>query len=194
MSATATQTAPQAHKPTSSLYMIALLGTVSTICGLIIVAADMVTAETIAANLDEITREAVGEVLPGSTELVKYIADLDAGAIEPLGEAKPAATNLFACFAAQEDDQPRFLGCVIKAAGKGYGGTIEALYAYSPDTHTITGFKVLESKETPGLGDKIILDDAFQANFESLDAALSDDKTALKNPIVTVKHGKQTDP
>ncbi|NIA14944.1 MAG: FMN-binding protein [Nitrospiraceae bacterium] len=194
MSATAAHTVPHAHKPTSSLYMIVLLGAVSTVCGLIIVVADMVTAETIRNNLAQITREAVGEVLPGSTELVKYVADLEAGTITPLAEVTGGATNLFACFGTDESGQRRFLGCVSKAAGKGYAGTIEALYAYSPDAQTITGFKVLESKETPGLGDKIILDNDFNANFTNLDVALNGDMTALANPIVTVKHGKKTDP
>jgi electron transport complex protein RnfG len=53
---------------------------------------------------------------------------------------------------------------------------------------------VLESRETPGLGDKVETDPDFLANFNCLDAALDPDGTAVANPIVTVKNGKKTDP
>jgi electron transport complex protein RnfG len=45
--------------------------------------------------------------------------------------------------------------------------------------------------ETPGLGDKIIKDPGFQENFNQLDAQLNPRRTALLNPIVTVKHGSK---
>ena len=45
--------------------------------------------------------------------------------------------------------------------------------------------QVLDSRETPGLGDKIITDDEFLANFEAL---------AIEPSIVAVKKGKKTHP
>ena len=175
--------------------MIALLGTVSTICGLIIVTADMVTAETIRNNLAQIRREAVGDVLPGTTVLVKYAVDPDAGTVIEIseGQAKGPEPNLFACFDEDGAGNRRFLGIVCEASGKGYGGAMKVLYAYSPDKEAIIGFKVLESKETPGLGDKILFDEAFLANFEELDVRLDEAGGALAHPIETVKHGTKTD-
>jgi len=174
--------------------MIALLGAVSTICGLIIVTADMVTAETIRNNLAQIRRQAVGEVLPGTTELVKYAVDADAGTVTeaPEGEAKGPAPNLFACFDEDGAGNRRFLGVVCEASGKGYGGAMKVLYAYSPDKQAIVGFKVIESKETPGLGDKILFDEAFLGNFEELDVRLDEAGDALAHDIETVKHGTKT--
>ena len=49
--------------------------------------------------------------------------------------------------------------------------------------------KVLASKETPGLGDKIELDPTFRRNFLQLDAKLDDTGQVLANEIVTVKAG-----
>jgi electron transport complex protein RnfG len=43
----------------------------------------------------------------------------------------------------------------------------------------------LESKETPGLGDKIIKDAAFLSNFEAL---------AIQPKIIAVKNGEKTEP
>ena len=49
----------------------------------------------------------------------------------------------------------------------------------------------MESKETPGLGDKIEKDPAFLENFEQLDVALANDGAELRNAIVTVKQGEK---
>ena len=57
----------------------------------------------------------------------------------------------------------------------------------------ITGIGVVAMRETPGIGDKIITDAAFLANFEALDAKLNADLSALANEIRTVKHGTKKD-
>jgi len=48
----------------------------------------------------------------------------------------------------------------------------------------VTGMYVLESRETPGLGDKIFKDEAFVANFRAL---------AVDPEIVLVKGGRTAD-
>ena len=50
---------------------------------------------------------------------------------------------------------------------------------------------MLESKETPGLGTKIETDPDFLKNFERLDVTLTDDLSAVANPIEFVKPGKK---
>ena len=86
------------------------------------------------------------------------------------------------------------VGAVITAQGMGYQDNIRVLYAYSFTLEAIVGFKVLDSKETPGLGDKIETEPHFIANFEALDTSLASNGAVLKNPIVTVKEGKKTEP
>jgi electron transport complex protein RnfG len=76
----------------------------------------------------------------------------------------------------------------------GYQDNITVLYSYSFDLEAIVGFKVLESKETPGLGDKVEIEPHFLANFEALDAHLNADGKSLANTIVTVKEGEKTEP
>jgi Na+-translocating ferredoxin:NAD+ oxidoreductase RnfG subunit len=44
-------------------------------------------------------------------------------------------------------------------------------------------------RETPGIGDKIITDEAFLKNFEALDVKLAADMKALANAVKVVKHG-----
>ena len=76
----------------------------------------------------------------------------------------------------------------------GYADLVTLLYGYSPEDETIIGIRVLTSKETPGLGDKIEKDEAFLRNFEALDARLDASGGSVANRIVTVKSGTKTEP
>mgnify|MGYP001823497589 FL=1 len=103
---------------------------------------------------------------------------------------EPPALPVFLAFDADDE----LAGAVLTGQGMGYQDNIRVLYAYSFDAQAITGFKVLDSKETPGLGDRVEIEPHFIANFEALDAQLNAAGNALANPIVTVKQGEKTDP
>jgi electron transport complex protein RnfG len=103
---------------------------------------------------------------------------------------QPAALPVFLGYG--ENDE--LVGAVITSQAMGYQDLVTVLFSYSFEKQAIIGSKVLESKETPGLGDKVELEPHFLANFEALDARLNDDGTALANPIVTVKQGEKTEP
>jgi len=75
--------------------------------------------------------------------------------------------------------QGELKGWVVKTKGQGYGDVIELLLGLSPDLSTITGIFVLDQKETPGLGAKIILDD-WRGQFTD---------APTTNPLVVVKTG-----
>jgi len=47
-------------------------------------------------------------------------------------------------------------GWVIRSTGQGYADKIELLVGFDPNMDSITGLYVLEQKETPGLGNKIL--------------------------------------
>ena len=76
----------------------------------------------------------------------------------------------------------------------GYQDTIGLLYGYSPEQNAIIGMRVLESRETPGLGDKIETDEEFLANFERLDVSLTPDGARVAHPIEVVKRGALEQP
>jgi electron transport complex protein RnfG len=52
-------------------------------------------------------------------------------------------------------DTTGFVGYVVKASGRGYSSTIETIVGVDP-TGSITGLKVTNQQETPGLGTKIV--------------------------------------
>jgi electron transport complex protein RnfG len=64
----------------------------------------------------------------------------------------------------------------IKAAAAGFQDVISLIYGFDPTSGSLTGMKILSSKETPGLGDKIEKDHAFVAQFD-----------AVATPLVAVK-------
>jgi electron transport complex protein RnfG len=73
-------------------------------------------------------------------------------------------------------------GHVVKATGQGYGDKIELLLGLDPDGKTITGLFILDQKETPGLGNKIV-DDAWRNQYVG---------KSSDSPLVVVK-GKSAD-
>ena len=62
------------------------------------------------------------------------------------------------------------VGTVITSAGKGYGGTITVMTAFTPDG-VIKQIKITEQAETAGLGSKIVSEASFQESFAGLPAA-----------------------
>ena len=86
------------------------------------------------------------------------------------------------------------VGLALEANGQGYADIIKILYGYDPVRQQVIGFYVLESKETPGLGDKIEKMDSFLDNFKALDVTLSSDLQSVINHVLTVKQGAKDNP
>jgi len=63
-----------------------------------------------------------------------------------------------------------FIGYTFLAEGNGYQGAIEMMAGISPDMETVRGLEILESQETPGLGQEIATD-KFTAQFKALKTA-----------------------
>jgi electron transport complex protein RnfG len=85
------------------------------------------------------------------------------------------------------------VGVALEGAGMGYQDTVKLILGWSPAEHAVVGLLVLESKETPGLGDKIVTDPVFLANFARLDVALAPAGDALAHPVRAVKHAAKRD-
>ena len=86
------------------------------------------------------------------------------GRLEPKEVQAKGDEAVFAGFDADGD----LVGYAIPADGPGFQDIIGLLYGYLPAERRITGMEILESRETPGLGDKIYKDAAFVANFDAL--------------------------
>ncbi len=178
---------PTQQKPTSVWQMYRSIVGIGAFCALLIVSVYQGTFARIADNRARFLSSAIEEVLPAVRSTVEVSLD-ESGSLVAATETAELPAYL------GYDENGDLVGAVITARGMGYADNITVLYSYSFDLKAIVGHKVLESKETPGLGDKVELEPHFLANFEALDARLNDDGTALANAIVTVKEGEKTEP
>jgi Na+-translocating ferredoxin:NAD+ oxidoreductase subunit G len=161
----------------SSARLVATLGLAGLLSGLVIVSVYQTTLPAITAYKAKVLREAVLRVLPGATR-VQRLVYRDGRLIvkENKGKGEDA---LFGGY----DAEGGLLGYAIPAAGPGFQDTIRLIYGYLPTEHRVVGMEVLESRETPGLGDKIYKDAAFVANFRDL---------SVDPKIVAVKKGTKS--
>lgn len=158
-------------------------------CALMIVLTFQGTLPAIEKGKAEALERAIFRVLPGAATKKTFIADAATG---QLSEAGPDAEGerLYVGY----DNNGQLTGVAIEASGMGFADILRILYGYDPVKGEIVGFYVLESKETPGLGDKIEKDEDFLANFDGLPLALTEDGDSLKHTIYTVKSGKKENP
>jgi electron transport complex protein RnfG len=178
--------APVQQEMTSAWSMYRAIVGIGALCALLIVTVYQTTAARIAENQARFLALAVAEVLPAAQSTLAVDLSEDGRLVEA---TEAPALPVFLGY----DANAELVGAVVTAQGMGYQDNIRALYAYSFELDAIVGFKVLDSKETPGLGDKVETEPHFIANFEKLDATLSSDGESLLHPIVTVKQGEKTE-
>jgi Na+-translocating ferredoxin:NAD+ oxidoreductase subunit G len=121
-----------------------------------------------------VLRDAIHEVLGGPDRHDTLYVVGDALVAEPPDGADRA--GLETVYLGYRDD--RAVGYAIHAAAPGFQDTISLLFGYDPETGTLLGMTVLESKETPGLGDKIYKDLKFVEAF-----------AGVSPPLIGVKAG-----
>ncbi len=158
------------------------------VCGLAIVSVFELTGPVIQQNKIELRQKAIFEVLPEAIASAAFRLT-DDNRFEPTSPDSEGSDLVFAGY----DDQHSLVGLAIEARGMGYQDVVRLLYGYSIESESILGISVLESRETPGLGDRIETDEDFQSNFGDLDVSLSPDGAAVAHPIEFVKQGKKTE-
>ncbi len=158
-------------------------------CGLLIVTVFQLTLPVIERNKAEALQRAIFQVLPGASSSTAFSLDADE-TFRRQEQPADAARRVYAGY----DDQRRLVGLAVEAQGMGYQDVIHVLYGYSLEQDAIIGIRVLESKETPGLGDRIETDPAFLENFVRLDVSLTADGSQIAQPIEYVKQGRKTEP
>jgi electron transport complex protein RnfG len=130
-------------------------------------------------NQAEALERAIYNVLPGATSRKVFVVEGDQ--LVPYEEQGGQLPTQDAIFAGYEESGD-LVGYGIPAAGAGFQDTIRLIYGYDPEADHVVGMEVLESRETPGLGDKIIKDQDFLANFKALE---------VKPEIVSVPAGSK---
>ncbi len=178
-------TEPVQIEGSSNSKMLKAMVGIGAICALLIVMTYELTLPRIENLKEDALQEAIFKVIPGISQTKAF--KLKDGKFVELKDEKPNAETIYAGY----NEENEFLGLAIPAEGQGYADIIKILYGYDPANQVIIGMYVLESKETPGLGDKIEKDENFKSNFVEMDVRLTEDKSKLINDIKTVKSGEK---
>lgn len=170
-------TAPAAPA-VKSARLIATMAAAGAVAGLLIIVVFQATLPAILANRAARLDAALSSVVPGLSRYdTLYLLDGKLTATLPAGIDPKKTEKIYAAF----DQSGRRVGFAIPASEPGFQDAVDILFGFDPSGPGTFGLVVLGTKETPGLGDKIV-SEGFSGQFRK-----------AKTPIRGVKAGaKQT--
>ena len=131
--------------------MIAVLTVLGLLSGAALVFIYKYASPRIAANEKKELENAIYKIFPqGKSYTTKKIGEDDIYSVK--------------------DSKGKFLGYAFEASGNGYQGEIDILVGMQPDLTALVGIEVLNSQETPGLGQEITTP-KFEGQFNGLKVA-----------------------
>lgn len=149
----------------NTIKMISVLTMVGLISGASLVLVYQYASPLIADNQKNEMKEAIFKIFPDTKTY----------------EQKEAGEDVFFVV---KDKTGKLLGYAFIASGNGYQGEIKMMAGIEPDFKTLVGIEILESQETPGLGQEIAGDN-FKNQFKGLTA---------EPEITYIKNAKPTKP
>jgi len=154
-------TPPPIEVEVSSMRLVSTLTVAGALAGLAIVLVFQWANPQIEAYKAMKLAEAVTEVVGGAARYETVFLDDDG-----VFKAQPAADTaglerIYVGYDAADDP----VGVAVVGGKAGFQDIVTLIFGYDPDDGKLLGMKVLDSKETPGLGDKIEKDSAFIGRF-----------------------------
>jgi electron transport complex protein RnfG len=155
------QDAP-APEEVSTFRLVATLAVAGMLAGLLIVLVNLHTKPIIDKWKAEQLQLAVYEVLPGVERYDTFYLVNDAlSATLPEGAKESEYKRVYV----GRDENGETTGVAISRGESGFQDVIMVIFGHDPATGKLSGMKILDSKETPGLGDKIFKDMEFVDQF-----------------------------
>ena len=142
--------------------LIATLGVAGALAGLLLVLVNQWTEPRIDAHRAAVLADAIQEVLGGPDRYeTLFVVEGRLTPDLPAGADSASADQVYAGY----DAAGGLVGLAIPGGKPGFQDVIRLIFGFDPGTGAVLGMKVLESKETPGLGDKIEKDSTFVGAF-----------------------------
>jgi len=149
-------------KEVSTFRLVATLAIAGALAGLLIVTVNQHTKPIIDKYKAEQLKIAVYEVLPGVDRYSTfYLVDNELALTLPEGAKESEYKRAYVGY----DASGQVSGVAISRGEPGFQDIIQVIFGFDPATGKLSGMKILDSKETPGLGDKIFKDMAFVNQF-----------------------------
>lgn len=155
-----------AEKPKSAVAMIIVLTAVAMISGLALAAMSHITKEPIAVSKRAALVESLEEILPpyaNEPDRDRQVCKVADGAVQCFeGSSTEAAAvapeQALSVYPALDKAGKAVGAAFVTSSTQGYGGLVKLLVGVDQQQH-VTGYTILEHKETPGLGDNAGKDD-----------------------------------
>lgn len=160
--------------------MVLTLAVAGFFSGLVLVCAYVFTLPIIERNKEEALQEAVYRVLPGCKKYEAMIL-VNGELSRQENQSDRSVPRIFLGY----NEKGSVIGFAIPGNEPGFADMLRILYGFDGVGKLVIGYEVLDSKETPGLGDKIYKDKHFVGNFTAL---------AVDPKLEPVKTGKKTQP
>jgi H+/Na+-translocating ferredoxin:NAD+ oxidoreductase subunit G len=162
-----------------AIKLVGTLALAGALAGMLIVTVFQWAQPRILAHQAQVLGEAIREVLhdPDHYQTL-FVVDGALTADLAAGQDSTGLDRVYLGF----DASGAPTGFAVVGAEPGFQDVIRLIFGYDADKGRLLGMKVLESKETPGLGDRIEKDTTFAAGF-----------TGVLSPIRGVKKGAGTD-
>ena len=149
-------------KSASTFRLVATLAVAGALAGLLIVMVNQHTKPIIDKYKAEQLQIAVYEVLPGVERYnTYYLVDDSLSLTLSEGAKESEYKRVYVGY----DTSNEIRGVAISRGESGFQDVVQIIFGFEPATGKLTGMKVLDSKETPGLGDKIFKDQVFVDQF-----------------------------
>jgi len=159
--ATGVTAAPRAPR-VSAARLVVTLGGSGALAGALIVIAYLLTLPAIEAHRAARLNAAITEVLRGPARYdTLYVVGGALRRDPPAGTDPKALEKVYLGHA--DDGSP--VGYAVVAQEPGFADVVRVIFGYDPATKKLLGMKVIESKETPGLGDLIEKKKEFVSQF-----------------------------
>jgi electron transport complex protein RnfG len=160
----------------STFRLVATLAIAGALAGLLIVLVNQHTKPIIDKYKAEQLQLAVYEVLPGVKRYNTFYLVNDALSLSlPDGAKESEYKRTYVGY----DSANKVSGVAISRGESGFQDIVQVIFGFDPVSGKLSGMKILDSKETPGLGDKIFKDLDFVNQFFA----------GPETPLVAVKAG-----
>ena len=145
----------EVKKKGGAAYFIRIAGVLTLICSviaLLLAVVNMLTKDTIAANIEKEKIEAISRIFGDVDDVEAFVADLHEVYLVKYKDG--------------------VLGYTVTVKPQGYGGEIEMLVGIEPGG-SVVGIEIISMSETPGVGSRVKSDPDFLPQFKGMTGTLS---------------------